>query len=123
MNADGDLSPSFPSPSPPSKPPAPPAPPPAVGNPPLANQSPPPKGSGGKGPPALEAQHHSMAGGIFPGEAEEADDDDDDIGEEEWEDHNSISVGVAGKFLAAGGIAGAGASEACLSRQTLNTPS
>ena len=107
VNADGDLSPSFPSPSPPSKPPAPPAAPAPAGNPPLVNQQP-PKGVK-SGPPAQEAHHHSMAGGIIHGEAQDEDDDEEEE-DEEWGDQNGISVGIAGKFLAAGGIAGAGTS-------------
>lgn len=40
----------------------------------------------------------------------EDEDEDGDEEEDEWEDGNGISVDIAGKFLAAGGIAGAGSS-------------
>ncbi|KAL7414439.1 mitochondrial carrier domain-containing protein [Mrakia frigida] len=107
VNSDGDLSPSFPTPPPPLQPIKPKPPIPASTTPSSTTSSTLPSSgtsSTPASPPSIEAHHHSMAGGIIRGEDEDEDEDEED---DEWEDGNGISVDIAGKFLAAGGIAGA----------------
>ena len=108
VNSDGDLSPSFPTAPQPLQPTKPKPPIPAPTTPSTTTPSSPPSvgnSSTPSSPPSTEAHHHSIAGGIIRGEDEDEDEDEDD---DEWEDGNGISVDIAGKFLAAGGIAGAG---------------